>query len=246
MEPEEYSLMDAAEGTLWWYRALHTRLLDELAPVRGRLLDAGCGTGGFLTLLRSRRKDLELIGLEMNEVAAHRAAKKSQSSIVRGSVNQLPFAPESFDAIVSADVLYHQFVCPEQAASEFFRLLRPGGRLVLNMPAHEWLRSAHDRRVLTARRMTRASLSDLLRKSGFSRVRARSWNSLLLPLMILRRKVLRRHAEAASDVAPLPAWLNGMLYGVTLIERSLPLPLPAGGSVLATAVRGPDRAARAD
>ena len=48
MELREYELMDAAEGRMWWYRALHVRLCDALAGVRGRVLDAGCGTGGLL------------------------------------------------------------------------------------------------------------------------------------------------------------------------------------------------------
>jgi SAM-dependent methyltransferase len=241
METAEYSLMDAAEGAMWWYRALHVRLLHELSPVRGRLLDAGCGTGGFLAVVRSRRRDLETVGLELNESAALRAAEKSESYIVRGSVNQPPFPAQSFDAIVSADVLCHQTVSPQEALSEFFRLLRPGGLLVLNMPAHEWLRSAHDRRVLNARRVTRRSLHDMLRKSGFHRIRTRSWNSLLLPLMILRRKLFRRHQEAASDVAPISPWLNMTLYGVSALERWIPIPMPIGGSVMATAIRGPAR-----
>jgi SAM-dependent methyltransferase len=179
--------------------------------------------------------------LELNESAALRAAEKSESYIVRGSVNQPPFPAQSFDAIVSADVLCHQTVSPQEALSEFFRLLRPGGLLVLNMPAHEWLRSAHDRRVLNARRVTRRSLHDMLRKSGFHRIRTRSWNSLLLPLMILRRKLFRRHQEAASDVAPISPWLNMTLYGVSALERWIPIPMPIGGSVMATAIRGPAR-----
>ena len=48
MERNEYALMAAAEDDMWWYRALHARLLEKLEGVHGRVLDAGCGTGGFL------------------------------------------------------------------------------------------------------------------------------------------------------------------------------------------------------
>jgi SAM-dependent methyltransferase len=241
MEAAEYSLMDAAEGTMWWYRALHARLLQALLPVRGRLLDAGCGTGGFLAVLRSRRPDLETVGLELNEDAARRAAEKSRKCIIRGSVNFIPMASESFDAIVSADVLYHQAVEPKQALAEFLRLLRPGGLVVINMPAYEWLRSAHDRRVLTARRVTQRSFRAMLVEAGFDKVRVRSWNSLLLPLMVLRRKLIARDDHAVSDVAPFPPWLDSTLYAVTVLEQWLPVPMPAGGSVFATAVRPSER-----
>jgi hypothetical protein len=76
----------------------------------------------------------------------------------------------------------------------------------------------------------------MLRQAGFRRVRARYWNGLLLPLMVIQRKVLAT-GDAASDVAPFPPWLDRMLHATTEIERRSRLPLPAGGSVLAIAER---------
>jgi hypothetical protein len=113
-------------------------------------------------------------------------------------------------------------------------VLRPGVRLVVNLPAYRWLLSAHDLRVHNVRRLTARATDDLLRQAGFERVRARYWNGLLLPLMITQRKILAR-GDAMSDVAPFPPWLDAMLHGVTEFERRLPLPLPVGGSVLAIA-----------
>src|ERR1700723_2647731 len=110
MEPAEYALMDAAEDHMWWYRALHVRLCDALTHTRGRVLDAGCGTGGFLAVLRTRRPDLARFGIEWDATATARARNKSAAGIVRGSINALPFADNSFDAVVSADVLCHAAV----------------------------------------------------------------------------------------------------------------------------------------
>ncbi|WP_332837646.1 methyltransferase domain-containing protein, partial [Neoroseomonas rubea] len=78
MEPAEYDLMDAAEERMWWYRALHARVLDALARrpgPAGALLDAGCGTGGLLRRLAGL--DRPLVGLDFNPAAAARAAAKS-------------------------------------------------------------------------------------------------------------------------------------------------------------------------
>jgi ubiquinone/menaquinone biosynthesis C-methylase UbiE len=236
MEPAEYALMDAAEQTLWWYQALHTRLVAALAGTAGRVLDAGCGTGGLLAALCRRRPDLMAIGIEWAGAAARRAADKSGAAIVRGSVNALPFADASFDAAVSADVLCHAAVDPDRALAELRRVLRPGGLLVLNMPAYAWLLSAHDRRVHNARRQSAGQTARMLAAAGFARVRVRYWNTLLLPLVVARRKFLAR-GHAASDVAAVPPWLNATLHGMTELERRLPFPLPAGSSVLAVAER---------
>ena len=115
-------------------------------------------------------------------------------------------------------------------------MLRPGGRLVVNMPAYGWLLSTHDRLVHNVRRTSARQLAATLRTAGFVRADARYWNGLLLPLMVVQRKLLARQA-VASDVAQFPPWLDATLHAMTEIERRLPLRLPAGGSVLATAER---------
>ena len=236
MDADEYRLMDEAEDAMWWYRSLHERLIRSLAPVRGLVLDAGCGTGGFLAALGRARPDLHRVGVEFFAQAAVRAAVKSGAMVVRGSVNALPFASHSFDAAVSADVLCHAAVDPGGALIELGRVLRPGGLLVLNMPAYAWLASAHDRRVHNARRVLPAELGTWLAEAGFTGIATRFWNGLLLPLMIVQRKILAR-GDAASDVAHFPPWLDATLHAVAAAERHLPFALPAGGSVLATAIR---------
>ncbi|HEY2134120.1 MAG TPA: class I SAM-dependent methyltransferase [Acetobacteraceae bacterium] len=229
METAEYALMDEAEQRMWWYRALHARLLDALSGVAGRLLDAGCGTGGLLALLNQRRPDLVLTGVEWSPLAATRARDKSGADLVQGSVNTLPFA----------DAAFHAAVDPAAALAELRRVLRPGGLLLVNMPAFAWLSSAHDRRVHNARRVSATELQSWLAAAGFTGIRVRYWNSLLLPLMIAQRKIRARRHGDVSDVVTFPPWLDAILHGATALEHRLPFALPAGGSVLAIA-RVPD------
>ena len=109
-------------------------------------------------------------------------------------------------------------------------MLRPGGQLALNLPAFQWLHSAHDVRVHNTRRFTAGGVRALLAAAGFTDVRARYWNALLFPLMVVQRKVLARGAESRSDVAPPPPWLNRSLPRSTALERGLMaagLPFPA-------------------
>lgn len=234
MDPDEYARMDAAEDRMWWYRALHARLCDEVGDVRGRVLDAGCGTGGLLAVLGQRGPGLIRFGIEWDCKAAARARGKSAALVAQGSVNALPYADASFDAVIAADVLCHAAVDPLAALAELRRVLRPGGRLVVNLPAYQWMLSAHDRRVHNVRRFTARATAVMLQRSGFDRVRPRYWNGLLLPLMLLQRKILAR-GDAMSDVAAFSPWLEVSLHGMTQLERRLPFPLPVGGSVLAIA-----------
>jgi SAM-dependent methyltransferase len=233
--------MDEAEEGMWWYRALHAGVLRVLdTPRGGPVLDAGCGTGGFLLRLRQARPEIRAAGLEYRPDAAARARAKAGVPVAVGSVNAVPFADAAFDGLVSLDVLCHAAAEPERALAEFRRALRPGGQLVLNLPAFQWLYSAHDVRVHTARRFTAGGLRALLAAAGFTEIRAGYWNALLFPLMVVQRKVLARGAGSRSDVAPPPPWLNRGLTAVTAAERRLMaagLSFPVGGSVLATAIR---------
>lgn len=238
MEPDEYLRMDEVEARMWWYRALHARLLDALTERDGSgpVLDAGCGTGGFLAFLARTRPSQAAFGLEWNAPAAALAAAKSGHPVASGSVNELPFAEATFGAVIAADVLCHAAVEPPTALAEIKRVLRPNGRLIVNMPAYRSLMSAHDARVHNARRMNVAETTAMLREAGFRVRRVGYWNGLLLPLMILRRKVVVRSSER-SDVAAFPPWLDRMLHGITELERRLGFSLPAGSSVLAIAER---------
>lgn len=246
MEPAEYDLMDAVEDAMWWYRALHARAIDAVTgqtwPRERPLLDAGCGTGGFLARLRSTAPALAAEGLEYHAPAASRARAKAGVPVTVGSVNAMPFADRSFGAVVSLDVLCHAAVEPSQALAEMARILAPGGLLVLNLPAYAWLHSVHDRQVHNARRFAAAETRALLAAAGFEGVQTGYWNTLLFPLMVVQRKLLAPAApESRSDVAAFSPWADRTLHAVTALERSfaraLGAGLPFGGSLLATARR---------
>ena len=225
---------------MWWFRGLHANLLAALPRERlasGPILDAGCGTGGFLARLAATIPAANLVGLELERHAADIARRKSERPVCVGSVERLPFADGSFEAVVSADVLCHAGVDEHRALAAFRHCLRPGGVLVLNLPAYRWLYSAHDAAVANARRYGRSEVELMLRESGFAGVRTRYWNTLLFPLMVLRRKLWR---SAGSDVAPLPAPVERAFAALMVLERRLAahgVPMPFGGSILVIAVK---------
>ena len=246
MERAEYERLAALDRRLWWFRGLHAQMAAALArdgmwQGDERALDAGCGTGGLLVSLRDRMPSFKLFGLELDPTAAGVAQSASGRPIVGGSVNRLPFRDGTFSAIVSADVLCHRGVEEATALKEFRRCLRPGGLLVLNLPAYGWLLSQHDLAVHNVRRYTAPGVRALLASAGFARIRTGYWNTLLFPLMVLRRKLgWRREGMPASDVVLMPAPVERLFAAVVALEATLlgsGLRLPFGGSVLATAVR---------
>ncbi|TMJ58009.1 MAG: class I SAM-dependent methyltransferase [Alphaproteobacteria bacterium] len=112
---------------MWWFAANHRNLLMlfqhrvSLEVGNRPILDAGCGTGGFLARLASRYPDHPLLGLDVDQRACKRAATKSARPVCAGSVDALPFPDGVFAVIFSADVLCHRNV-DEQGALRQFRL----------------------------------------------------------------------------------------------------------------------------
>lgn len=236
MERGEYERLAAVEDRMWWIRALRRNLRTAAtsfaAMPDGRLLDAGCGTGGFLAALAYGAS----FGLDRDGFACRLALGKAHRPVTQGSVDDLPFRDAAFDIIVSADVLCHRGVGVERALGEIYRCLKPGGLLIINLPAYLWLYSAHDRAVDNARRFQRREVIGLLAAAGFSRIRATYWNTLLFPLMVLRRLL----PGNGSEVGLLPAPLEWLFDATAALESALlrsGLRLPVGGSILAVGTR---------
>ena len=242
MERREYERLAAVEERGWWFRGLHVNLIRAWqrrnAPARDAiLLDAGCGTGGLLTRLAEAAPSARCYGLEFDPGAAETARDKSGAALMVGSVLAPPLAPQSCDAIFSADVLCHRGVDPAAALAALAPCLKPRGLLLLNLPAYRWLFSGHDRAVDNVRRFGAGEIRGLLHAAGFVEIRIDYWNSLLFPLMVAQRLL---HRGAKSDVELLPPLVERLFGAILRCELALAaggLRLPFGGSILATAVR---------
>lgn len=240
MHTDEYTRMEELESSMWWYKGLHANVLNAIvhhAPDMDSLLDAGCGTGGMLKVIRERFPNARLHGLDLSEQACSAARAKTRATISQGSVDALTHADRSFDVVISLDVLGYDLDL-QATLNGFFRVLRPGGHLILNLPAYQWMLSYHDHAVGQVRRFERSQMRTLLENHDFKVERATYWNTLLFPLMAIRRKVLP--GSSTSDVERNSPLMENSLGACLSVERLMldrQISLPFGGSILLIAER---------
>lgn len=241
MSPEEYKKLAKVEDDMWYFRALHAHVGRSLriALPRGRparILDAGCGTGGLVRRLGDGGRAWTWEAVDLSPEACRLASDRTGLKVREASVTALPFESASLDAIVSVDVLC-QIEDPAPAVIEFFRVLRPGGILVLNLPACPSLWSYHDTCVGNLRRYRARELAPMLIPSGFRGVRCTHWNSLALPALWLKRRLFAPR-QPVSDVAvtslPVSLAMRGILFLETL-WLELDFRFIAGASLLVVA-----------
>src|SRR2546430_2487012 len=243
MKPQEHDIMCAVEDHYWWYQALRQHVADsiEAKTAKFSVLDAGCGSGGMLAALREKFPQAELTGIDESEHAIELCRDRNTGArLLQAGVNELPFPSDAFDFVLSLDVWFHAGVDDALAAHETHRVLRAGGKLILNLAAFEFLKGAHDEAVGGVRRYTRPQVRALLEGSGFAIERPTYWNATLTPPIAVMRWLSRRRPaseEARSDFRPLSPFLNSTLKSLAALElrASRHLSLPFGTSVFAVA-----------
>ena len=243
MQPQEYETLFRLEETHWWFRALRGVLLDACRRAgldsRACVLDAGCGTGLTLATLRQRISP-QAVGCDLAAEAAAYWPRRGLTRMCRGSVNALPFCAGAFDAACCIDVLESDGVDERAAISELCRVVKPGGHLILLVPAYRWLLSPeHHAAVSAHRRYTRGRLHRLLAEAPVRIVQLTHLYLSLLPAVACyrlwqRRPWRRSDGLARSELRALPGWVNETLFrSVNWERRLLPMvSLPFGSSIL--------------
>jgi SAM-dependent methyltransferase len=225
----------------WWYRGRRRIIRAELdrLPLRpgARVLDAGCGSGRTLEELVGYG---EVHGLELDPGAASVARDRGCGEVLVGRLEELPWADGSFDLITCLDVIEHT---PDDRLTlrSLRRVCRPGGFLLVTVPAYQSLWSMHDVANHHYRRYSRAALRAAADDAGWRVRRMTSFNGLLLgPAAAVRLAERRRLRQPASEHKPNltlgPVWLNSVLEQPLRLEASWLArgrTMPAGLSLLA-------------
>ncbi len=240
-----------AETRHFWFRGFRFFVAPLLREAtRGiaavKLLDCGCGTGANAEWLnrfgRAYGFDLSPVGVRIGHASGRRR-------LARATIAAVPFPSNAFDVVTSFDVIYSLETPDERAAvAEMYRVVKPGGFVIINVAAMESLRGDHSVLSREIRRYSRASLRTLLLDAGFSIVRLTYTNAVLFPLMFAGRALQRWRGLSVGDEAATgeisvpPAPINALLTAALRLEsvwlRAFDNPF---GSSLLCLARKPER-----
>lgn len=245
-------LTHRAEESHFWFRGFRWYMRPEVArAVRGcaapTLLDCGCGTGANLTWLREYG---EAYGFDLTWNGLALGHQMGRQRLARASIAEIPVADARVDVATSFDV----FQClPDaievRAIREIWRVLKPGGHLILNVAALEILRGQHAALSEEVRRYTPGQLRRLVEGAGFVIDRLTFVHASLFPFMLPARLAQRWRSRGTPapgefDIAVPPAPVNALLTALVRAEATAlrVVDMPIGSSLMCHAIKGAARA----
>ena len=239
MERVIYDRMAELDQTHWWYtarrRVLAAFIGREITLVKdARILEIGCGTGHNVPMLR----EFGIVeAVELDADARAVASNRLGIAVAEASLPELTgIAEDHYDLIALLDVIEH--VADDHAAlASIARRLCSGGRVLITVPAHQWMWSAHDRLNHHHRRYSRKALAALIKGSGLRIVKLSYFNCFLFPLAVAARLAGKLTGKDDTDDTLPPRLVNMLfdrLFGAEayFVGR---FPLPPGLSLVAIA-----------
>ena len=241
MNPAELANIAGSQEDHWWYRGMRAilrRVMSRyvLGRASSRVLEAGCGTG-FDSYWLGRQYGWNIVPVDRERTALQHVCSLKLPNPVQADVRVLPFREDSFDLVLSLDVLVHISRGEEiKCLREFFRVTKPGGILLLRAAAFEVLRSRHSEFVNEKQRFTSARLTRTAIQTGFRVLYCTYANSLLFPIALAKFRLWEplMRKPAATGIGQVPDWLNRLLYLPLAMEAKwigAGLRLPLGQSI---------------
>ena len=239
MEKDFYLQYASVEDKHWWFvarRQIIEQVIRKLSlPKNAQILEAGCGTGGNLQML-SRHGQVS--AMELDEIACQLANQRQVTTVKRGTLpDNIPFALH-YDLILILDVIEH-LDDDLSALKALYYKLKPGGYLLVTVPAYQFLWSEHDEINHHKRRYRLQGLKEMVRKAGYEVIYGSYFNTFLFPIVVIVRglgKLLQKqnNNQFSSDLVLPSKPVNQLLTWLFANERYLinRFTLPFGLSIL--------------
>lgn len=237
MKPDEYKKMFQVEDSHWWFMGkrhlLRECILKTKLSETSKIFDAGCGTGAVSFFLKQFG---HVFSMDYSDQALDFCRQRSLDNLCRGSVSQMPFQKESFDLLVSCDLLYHQWIEDDQLVlMEFNRILKPGGKLIITDSAFSFLSGKHDATVLARERYRLKQMVKKVEQVDFRIIKKSYAHFFSFPFVLIIRLLEKILPEYKSSKVDKPFLLVNILFGnLVRLEAKLHkyISFPCGSSIL--------------
>lgn len=248
MNTAEYERMYRLEDSYWWFVG-RIRLVQELIRERYgapdassnlSILDVGCGTGALSSRLQAWGR---VVSMDYSPEALAFSRRRGLRHLVGADAMRLPLASGQFDLITVMDVLEH--VKDDCAAiAEFYRVLKPGGRVIATVPAYPHLWSEHDVALMHYRRYLRPEVAERFSDAGFRLDKLSHTMAALYPVVSAQRRLNAKkppHDPPQAAMPIFPSAVNATLRGLLGLENAIArrMNLPFGITILCIASKPP-------
>ena len=251
-EPSSVSMADewfelATKGHFWmkWRQGVLLRQLTSASLKPTNALEIGCGHGVAREMLE-HDLDIRVDGCDLNLKALEMANPGKGQLFVYDIFDRNPAMLGAYDLVLLMDVIEHidSDLAFLQAALSH---LKPGGIVAINVPAHMSLYGKYDEVAGHKRRYSAANIESLFRAAKVKTIRIVEWGFLLLPLLFVRKLMLRRVSKEdaiRTGFEPSGPFVASVCENLRRLETSLPFSLPLGSSLLALGQLGVEGVAR--
>jgi len=227
----------------WWLAGkylLITKLLKKVLDKqykKGRkslkILDIGCGPGNLSNNLSNIG---EVFGIDVS-LPTLKLCQKKYSNLINGKADELPIREGSFDIVILLDVLEH-IADDAKVMKETFRILKPGGIVLITAPACKILWGSHDEIYQHYRRYSLDEIKKVVRRAGFTIKKLIAFEAIFfIPLLLFRKIKNVLNYSKRDDFIKIPNWLNSILTVIVLLEGRISYNInnPLGVSIICIA-----------
>ncbi|MEO5931417.1 MAG: class I SAM-dependent methyltransferase [Candidatus Kapaibacterium sp.] len=240
MDESLYHLHYKQEESHWWFAArseIVRRIIERYGNLNkgDTILDIGCGTGA---IMKELSKSYNMVGIDMSPLAVEYSKKRGLTNVFQMSAQEFPKEKFNVKAVLLLDVIEHidDDVDVLKTARD---IVGKDGRVIITVPAYQWMWSAHDVANHHKRRYNSATLRASLAAAGLQPIKMTYYNTLLFPLAALKKLVDRnKDVKGASDAVDQPsALVNSIFKTIFASEKSIvpSINLPYGVSLLTVA-----------
>ena len=234
MQSHEYKVMYELEEKHAWFkvkREMIKDLFNKYCKPGSKILDVGCGTGVICKMFSAEN---DVVGLDISEEALRYAKKRDKNlRLVQGDAQKISLGKSRFDVVIASDVIEH--VDDDYKAMRYInRSLKPGGRVIITVPAFEFLWGKDDDMLEHKRRYTKKQVRRMLLLTGFKINFINYWDTLPFPIAIIYKLINKE-----QSVIKFNKLINFLAYAGWRLDSKIiqHVPVPLGVSIVAVATK---------